>query len=93
MPLMTLEKEAAASGGLEDFLQAAAATSSRATQVNFLMEAVYGNYRKLRFFVESWVLVHPITGKKRQCRDMDGTLAWALKIIRDKLINKLRVVG
>ena len=92
MPLMTLEKEAAASGGLEDFLQAAAATSSRATQVNFLMEAVYGNYRKLRFFVESWVLVHPITGKKRQYGGR-GALELALKIIRDKLINKLRVVG
>jgi hypothetical protein len=33
-------------------------------------------YRKLRFFVESWVSVHPITGKKRQCGEKDGTLEW-----------------
>jgi hypothetical protein len=36
--------------------------SSRAAQVNFLMEAVWSVSRKLRFFVESWVSVHPITG-------------------------------
>ena len=77
MPLMILWKEALASGGVEDFLQEAASMSSRAAQVNFLMEPVYGNHRKLRFFVESWVLVHPITGKKRQGRETVGRLEWA----------------
>ena len=47
----------------------------------------------LSVFVESWVLVHPMTGKKRQGRETGGSLEWALKIIRDKLINKLGVVG